>query len=109
MKGNIFILNQGAENLTGYTAEEVIGKIHITKFYSEGVAKDIMKKLRSPDYGGVGKLNPSQLNLVSKNGEDSLGFPRHSSMTVPAKIASVDIFTDLGHVWPWINQKPSAW
>ena len=52
MKGNIFIFNQGAENLTGYTAEEVIGKIHITKLYPEGVAKEIMRKLRSPEYGG---------------------------------------------------------
>ena len=36
MKGNIFIFNQGAENLTGYTAEEVIGKVHITRLYPRG-------------------------------------------------------------------------
>ena len=97
MKGNIFILNQGAENLTGYTAEEVIGKIHITKFYPEGVAKDIMKKLRSQNYGGVGKLNPSQLNLVSKNGEE-IPFQLSASLIYDGtgkEIASVGIFTDL--------------
>ena len=97
MKGNIFILNQGAENLTGYTAEEVIGKIHITKFYPEGVAKDIMKKLRSQNYGGVGKLNPSQINLISKNGEE-IPFQLSASLTYDSagkEIASVGIFTDL--------------
>ena len=97
IKGNIFILNQGAENLTGYTEEEVIGKIHITKFYSEGVAKDIMKKLRSQNYGGVGKLNPSQLNLVSKNGEE-IPFQLSASLIYDStgkEIASVGIFTDL--------------
>ena len=70
MKGNIFIFNKGAEALTGYTAEEVIGKLHITKIYPEGVAKEIMKKLRSPEYGGVGKFTPTQLNVVNKFGEE---------------------------------------
>ena len=97
MKGNIFIFNQGAENLTGYTAEEFIGKVHITQLYPEVVARDIMRKLRSPDYGGIGKLNPSQLNLVSKNGEE-IPFQLSASLIYDSagkEIASVGIFTDL--------------
>ncbi len=97
MKGNIFIFNQGAENLTGYTAEEVIGKVHITKIYPEGVAKEIMQKLRSPEYGGIGKLNPSQLNLVGKNGEE-IPFQLSASLIYDStgkEISSVGIFTDL--------------
>ena len=97
MKGNIFIFNQGAENLTGYTAEEVIGNIHITKLYPPGVAGEIMKKLRSPEYGGIGKLNPSQLNLVGKNGEE-IPFQLSASLIYDGtgkEIASVGIFTDL--------------
>jgi len=96
-KGNIFIFNKGAENLTGYTAEEVIGKIHITKIYPEGGAKEIMKKLRSPDYGGLGKFIPSQLNVVNKAGEE---IPIQLSAALiydgaGREIASVGIFTDL--------------
>ena len=97
MKGNIFIFNQGAENLTGYTAEEVIGKVHITKLYPEGVAKEIMRKLRSPEYGGIGKLNPFQLNLASKNGEE-IPFQLSASLIYDgagSEISSVGIFTDL--------------
>jgi len=97
MKGNIFIFNQGAENLTGYTAEEFIGKVHITQLYPEGVARDIMRKLRSPDDGGIGKFNPSQLNLVSKNGEE-IPFQLSASLIYDSagkEIASVGIFTDL--------------
>ena len=97
MKGNISIFNQGAENLTGYTAEEVIGKVHITRLYPPGVAREIMKKLRSPEYGGVGKLNPSQLNLVGKNGEE-IPFQLSASLIYDGtgkEIASVGIFTDL--------------
>ncbi len=97
MKGNIFIFNKGAEALTGYRAEEVIGKLHITKIYPEGVAKEIMKKLRSPEYGGVGKFIPSQLNVVNKAGEE---IPIQLSATLiydgaRKEIASVGIFTDL--------------
>ncbi len=97
MKGNIFIFNKGAEALTGYVAEEVIGKIHITRIYPEGVAKDIMKKLRSPEHGGLGKFIPSQLNVVNKDGEE---IPIQLSATLiydgeGKEVASVGIFTDL--------------
>jgi two-component system NtrC family sensor kinase len=97
MKGNIFIFNKGAESLTGHTPEEVIGKLHITKIYPEGVAKEIMKKLRSPEYGGVGKFIPTQLNVLNKFGEEI-----HVQLSAAliydgkgAEIASVGIFTDL--------------
>ncbi len=97
MKGSIFIFNKGAEALTGYTAEEVIGKVHITKIYPEGVAKEIMKKLRSPEYGGVGKFTPSQLNVVNKAREE---IPIQLSAALiydgaGKEFASVGIFTDL--------------
>jgi PAS domain S-box-containing protein len=97
MKGNIIIFNKGAEVLTGHTAEEVIGKIHITQIYPEGVAKEIMKKLRSPEYGGVGKFIPSQLSIVNKYGEE---IPIQLSATLiydgeGKEVASVGIFTDL--------------
>lgn len=97
MKGNIFIFNKGAETLTGYKAEEVIGKIHITQIYPPGIAKDIMKRLRSPDYGGVGKLLPTQFNVVNKEGQE---IPIHISAALiydqaGQEIASVGIFTDL--------------
>jgi two-component system NtrC family sensor kinase len=97
MKGNIFIFNKGAEALTGYTAEEIIGKAPIVDIYPEGVAKEVMKKLRSPEYGGVGKLTPTQFNVLNKAGEE---IPIQLSATLiydetGKEIASVGIFTDL--------------
>jgi two-component system NtrC family sensor kinase len=97
MKGNIFIFNKGAEVLTGHRAEEVIGKIHITKIYPEGVAKEIMKKLRSPEYGGAGKLIPTQFNVVNKAGEE-IPFQLSAALIYDGsgnEVASVGIFTDL--------------
>jgi len=97
MKGNIFIFNKGAETLSGHKAEEVIGKIHITQIYPGGIAKEIMKRLRSPDYGGVGKLLPTQFNVVNKEREE---IPIQISAALiyngaGQEVASVGIFTDL--------------
>jgi len=97
MKGDIFIFNKGAEALTGYNAEEVIGKLHITKIYPEGVAKEIMKKLRSPEYGGLGKFIPTQLKVLNKFGEE-IHVQLSAALIYDGKgqeIASVGIFTDL--------------
>jgi len=97
MKGNIFIFNKGAEDLTGYSASEVIGRLHITELYPKGMAKEIMENLRSPDHGGVGKLTPLQLTVLNKVGEQvpiqlsaALIYDRSHK-----EVATVGIFTDL--------------
>jgi PAS domain S-box-containing protein len=96
MKGNIIISNKSAEKLIGYRSEEAIGKVHITQLYPPGVAKEIMRRLRSPEYGGVGRLEPSQFALVSKTGER---IPINISAAIiyenGREIASFGIFTDL--------------
>ncbi len=69
MKGSILIFNKGAERILGYQSEEVIGKMNIRELYAPGVAPDVMKKMRSPDYGGLGKLHSSRIVLRNKSGE----------------------------------------
>jgi len=56
-----------------------------------------MKKLRSPEYGGIGKLTPTQFNVLNKAGEE---IPIQLSATLiydgmGKEVASVGIFTDL--------------
>ncbi|MBW2039735.1 MAG: PAS domain S-box protein [Deltaproteobacteria bacterium] len=96
IKGNLIIFNKGAEALIGYKADEVIGKMHITQLYPPGVAKEVMQKLRSPDYGGAGKFTGSQFNVVNKEGEN---IPIYLSAAIVyeggKEVASVGIFTDL--------------
>jgi len=65
MKGNILIFNKGAEELLGYKAKEVIGKMNVRNLYLPEVAKEVMKRMRSPDCGGVGKLK--SFPMVHKN------------------------------------------
>jgi two-component system NtrC family sensor kinase len=99
MKGRVIIFNEGAERLLGYKAEEVIGKIHVANFYPPGVARDIMRRLRSDDYGGKGRALPHRIIGVSKHGE-------HIPITLSSaliyqdgkEIASVGIFYDLREI-----------
>ena len=96
MKGRIILFNEGAENLLGYTAEEAIGNLHSTALYPPGVANEIMRMLRSPDYGGVGRLRAQNFIGITKGGER---IPVSLSASIiydeGEEIASVGIFTDL--------------
>ncbi len=69
MKGNILIFNAGAERILGYQSEEVINKMNIRQLYAPGGARGVMKKMRRPDYGGVGKLDSLRIVLRDKSGE----------------------------------------
>lgn len=96
IKGNIIVFNRAAEELLGHKAEEVLGKIHITQLYPPGTAKEVMKKLRSPDYGGGGRFTGSDFTIMNKWGEE---IPIHLSAAIvyqdEEEVASVGIFTDL--------------
>jgi PAS domain S-box-containing protein len=97
MKGDILIFNKGAENLLGYKAEEVVGKMNIRSIYQPGVAKEVMDKLKSPDFGGVGKLTSFPILHRRKDGELIEG-DLSASIIYDEKghqIASVGIFKDL--------------
>ncbi|RJP86592.1 MAG: PAS domain S-box protein [Desulfobacteraceae bacterium] len=69
LNGNIIIWNKMAEKTLGYSAEEVIGKLHITKVYPEGKAYEIMKTLRSREQGGVGVFPPQPVLYVRQDGK----------------------------------------
>ncbi|MFP4225240.1 MAG: PAS domain S-box protein, partial [Desulfobacterales bacterium] len=69
LSGNIIIWNRAAEKTLGYPANEVIGRMNITKIYPEGVARKIMKMIRGPESGGVGMLRSYPLLYVRRDGE----------------------------------------
>jgi PAS domain S-box-containing protein len=68
MKGDIIIWNRAAEETLGYKAEETIGKMNIRNVYPEGVAAEIMEMMRSPEYGGVGRLRSHPMVYVRRDG-----------------------------------------
>jgi len=97
MKGNIMIWNRAAEETLGYPAEEVIGKMNIRKIYPEGMAKEVMKMMRSPKYGDAGKLSSYPMVYVRRDGKIVEG-NLSAAVIYDAQgkeTASVGIFVDL--------------
>jgi PAS domain S-box-containing protein len=68
MAGNILIWNRAAEETLGYPAADVIGKMNIDKIYPEGMARKVMQMARSPENGGVGRLNAYPMVYVRQDG-----------------------------------------
>lgn len=66
--GKILLMNQAAEELFGYpfTATQ---NMTVADIYPEGVAKEVMKKLRDEAYGGKGKLPVTRVNILTARGE----------------------------------------
>jgi two-component system NtrC family sensor kinase len=95
-RGKVIFFNKAAEKLTGYKTEEVIGKFHITRFYPIDIAKKIMRRLRSDEYGGRGKLENFRITLYAKDG---LEIPVRCSASIiyegEKELASLGVFYDL--------------
>lgn len=96
MKGNIIIFNKASEKLLGYQAEEVMKNVHVTHLYPQGVAKEIMRRLRSGEYGGHGRMSPCKMTGIRK---DNTHIPVNISASIVyednREIASVGFFYDL--------------
>ncbi|MBW2334706.1 MAG: PAS domain S-box protein [Deltaproteobacteria bacterium] len=97
MKGNIIIWNSAAEETLGYKAEEVIDKMNIREIYPEGMANKVMKMMRSPEYGGIGKCKSYPMVHIRRDGKTIDGnlSARIVYDAQGKEIASVGIFVDL--------------
>jgi PAS domain S-box-containing protein len=68
--GSILVFNNAASEILGYRREEALRGLDIRDIYQDGQAKEIMRKLRSSEYGGPGKLKAYRVELLSKDGEE---------------------------------------
>ncbi len=98
-RGYVLLFNEGMERLTGYTAEEITAKGHVSYFYDIDVARENMKKMRSSRHGPVGKLNPISMSVTTKQGEEIPVTLSASVITIDGKeVGSVGVFTDMREV-----------
>ena len=98
-KGNVLIFNEGMEQLTGFTANEIMEKGHLSNFYDIDLAKENMKKMRSNEHGPLGKLNPTSMTITTKDEEEIPITLSASIITINGKeTGSVGVFTDMREV-----------
>lgn len=99
LKGTVIIFNRGAEQLLGYRSEEVIGTFNAANFYPPGVGRQIMRMMRSEEYGGRGRLLPHRIIGLSKNGEHiPISLSGALIYQDGREVASVGIFSDLRQI-----------
>jgi diguanylate cyclase (GGDEF)-like protein/PAS domain S-box-containing protein len=82
--GWLTIFNQAAREMTGYTQEEVLGRMNISHiYYRPETARVIKKKLYSEDYGGKGRLMDFETEMRTKSGT-----------MIPIRLSAALIFKD---------------
>jgi PAS domain S-box-containing protein len=67
--GEIIIFNESAAQVFGYTEEEALEGLNIRDIYPDGLAYEVMKKMRAGGHGGPGKLKSFEVDVLSKRGE----------------------------------------
>jgi len=69
LTGKILIFNDSAAEVFGYSVEEALNDLDIRDLYPDDGAREIMRKLRSDEFGGRGKLKTYHVDVLAKNGE----------------------------------------
>jgi len=69
MVGRIFIFNDAAAGILGYSPQEALAGMNIRRLYPDHDAEEVMRRLRGEEYGGRGKLKSCPVNLLGKSGE----------------------------------------
>ncbi len=68
MRGNVLLFNPAAERTYGYDASEVVGRMNVRDLYPDGVAKEVMHRIRAADGSEPGTLQGYQTELLSNSG-----------------------------------------
>ncbi|MFC1533812.1 ATP-binding protein [Thermodesulfobacteriota bacterium] len=98
-RGNVLIFNEGMARLTGFSAEEIINRGHVSLFYPIDIARQNMKIMRSDQHGPPGKLNPTSMNITTKDGSEIPVTISASIITINGEeVGSVGIFTDMREI-----------
>lgn len=69
VSGSLLLFNHGAERIYGYDASNVIGQMNVEQLYPPGVAREVMRRLKSDEHGGAGRLEATRLEAIDSGGQ----------------------------------------
>ena len=94
--GKILMFNDAAAEITGFTVDEAINNLDIRDIYAGDDAREVMKKLRSDEYGGKGKVKSYHVNLLRKDGA-AVPISLNASIVYEGdrEVATIGFFHDL--------------
>jgi PAS domain S-box-containing protein len=96
LDGRVLVYNQAAARIFGYSQDEIIDKLPVDRLYPPGVARDIMKRIRSSQGGGTGRLESFRVEMLSKSGQ-LIPVNLSASLVLDGDqpLGTVGIFTDI--------------
>jgi PAS domain S-box-containing protein len=96
-KGSPLIFSEGAERILGYQAGEIIAdRKRLHRFYPLELAKEMMRRMRSGEYGQPDRLNATEITFYNKDGEEvPVRFSAAIIRDKGQEVGSVGIFSDL--------------
>ncbi len=68
-EGIVRLFNSGAEGLFEYAAEDVVGRVALHELFPAGEADKLLKQLHGPRKGGVGRLEPIECEVLTRDGD----------------------------------------
>jgi PAS domain S-box-containing protein len=96
MSGRVVIFNRAAARIFGYEPADVIGRLSVDRLYPKGVAREVMRKIRSPEHGGPYRLEDYRVDMMGSRGETiPVNISAALIMDNDKAIGSVGIFTDV--------------
>ena len=96
MSGRVLIFNRAAARIFGYEPADVVGKMSVERLYPEGGAREVMRKIRSPELGGAYRLEDYRVDMMGSRGETiPVNISAALIMDNDKPVGSVGIFTDV--------------
>jgi PAS domain S-box-containing protein len=96
MSGRVLIFNRAAARIFGYEPADVVGQMSVERLYPDGVAREVMRKIRSPEHGGPYRLEDYRVNMMGSRGETiPVNISAALIMDSDKPIGSVGVFTDV--------------
>jgi PAS domain S-box-containing protein len=96
MSGKVLIFNRAAARIFGYEPADVVGRLSVERLYPEGVAREVMRNIRSPEHGGQNRLEDYRVDMMGSRGETiPVNISAALIMDNDKPVGSVGIFTDV--------------